>query len=433
MNSVHPTTVMNFLNEVAEEFPSAISLAAGRPIDRFVERLDPGALLDALVRYEQCAARDRGLPDARALLLQYGRTAGLIHDLVAQQLRNDEKVAAMADRILITAGCQEALALCLAALCPDPADVALVPNPTYIGATGAACAGGVAVFPVPNVGSDFAQGIEQAVSQLHQSGRRVRALYLIPTFDNPTGRVIDEVQRRAILEICARLRIVILEDNPYGMFRYEGESILPMAALDGAGCVIYLSTFSKTIAPAVRVGAATLPETLFGDRAASTALWKDLVQRKSYLTVNTSQITQAIVGGFLLEQNGSLQQWIQPALAWYRDNRDAMLDQLQAVFPQVSGQIRWNRPSGGFFLTVDLPFQFNAESVVECATDYGVIAMPMSFFALDSSQDHRLRLSFSAVDAQQIRSGISSLARYLEYRLGRRTPVCEAVHASSQT
>jgi (S)-3,5-dihydroxyphenylglycine transaminase len=147
-------------------------------------------------------------------------------------------------------------------------------------------------------------------------------------------------------------------------------------------------------------------------------LWQDLVQRKSFQTVNTSQITQAIVGGLLLEQNGSLQQWIRPALDWYRDNRNAMLSQLQEVFAPMSDRIRWNSPSGGFFLSLDLPFRFDAEAVVECATHYGVIVMPMSFFSLDDSQDQRIRLAFSGLNPQQIRVGITSLARYVAGRMG---------------
>jgi (S)-3,5-dihydroxyphenylglycine transaminase len=429
MNASSRTEVMNFLNEVADEFPSAISLAAGRPTEWFFGRLSPGSLLDAFVCYGRHAAHGRDPLKMSTRLLQYGPTAGLIGDLVSHQLRADEGVAASSDRMLITSGCQEALVLCLAELCPDPTDVVLVCNPTYIGATCAAQANRVDVFQVPNTFSDLVEGIEQSVYQLQQSGRRARALYLIPTFDNPTGRVLNESQRRGILALCARLRIVVLEDNPYGMFRYEGEAIQPMAALDEAGCVIYLSTFSKTLAPAVRIGAAIIPETLFGDRAASRALWRHLVQRKSFLTLNTSQITQAIVGGLLLQQNGSLQQWIQPALGWYRTNRDAMLSQLQAVFKPMSDGIRWNRPSGGFFLSLDLPFRFDAEAVLECATHYGVIVMPMSFFSLDNSQDQRVRLAFSDVDPQQIRVGVTSLARYVERRMNQEMPILESSHA----
>lgn len=417
--------VINFLNEVAEAFPCAVPLAAGRPTERFSYRLDSRELLEAHARYLQGGGGQRDPLVLGGRLLQYGPTAGIINDLVLQQLHTDEGIPTHFDRALITAGCQEALALCLPTLCPDPGDTLLVLNPTYIGATAIARASGIQVFPIPNGYTDLLEGIDFAVRTLHQNGRRPRVLYLIPTFDNPTGRVLDESVRRALLSLCVRYRIVILEDNPYGMFRYDSVAIAPMAALDESGCVIYLSTFSKTIAPALRIGAATLPRTLFGDRGASATLWNSLVQRKSYLTVNTSQITQAIVGGLLLSQNGSLQRWVQAPLAWYRNNRDAMLRELDSVLPSVSSRIRWNRPSGGFFIAMDLPFRFNGNAAAECAAEDGVIVMPMSFFALDNSQDHRIRLSFSAVDPEQIRVGISSLARYLAKRIRQPVATCE--------
>jgi (S)-3,5-dihydroxyphenylglycine transaminase len=209
----------------------------------------------------------------------------------------------------------------------------------------------------------------------------------------------------------------VLEDNPYGMFRYEGSSIPPLAALDEADSVIYLSTYSKTLSPALRVGAATLPNTMFGDRSARETLLRALVQRKSFITVNTSQITQAIVGGLLLNQQGSLRSWVQPSVARYRNNRDAMLAQLQITFAPWSGSIRWNYPEGGFFLALDLPFRFDVQDVAECASDYGVIVMPMAFFAFDGSQDRRIRLAFSNADVGQIREGIVSLGHFVSDKM----------------
>lgn len=410
MSASPHSEVMNFLNEVAGRYPSAISLAAGRPTDVLFDQLTADALANAITRF---AAAD-GVPVSA--LLQYGRTAGVINALMAEQLRIDEGVPASAERLLVTAGCQEAMSLCLASLCTAPGDVALVCNPTYIGATGAASACGIAVYGLSDAAGDLAGAIERAVATLRHEGRHPRVLYLIPDFDNPTGRVLDRAQRIAVLDACARHRIVVLEDNPYGMFRYDGDPVPPMAALDQAGCVIYLSTYSKTLCPAVRVGSAVLPDTLFGDRAARAALFDDLVARKSYLTVNTGQISQAIVGGQLLQHDCSLRTWVQPAVTVYRENRDALLASLHACLGGREG-IAWNRPEGGFFLTLDLPFRFDADAVAECANDEGVIVMPMAFFALDASQDFRIRLAFSAVDPAGIARGVDGLARYVTRRI----------------
>lgn len=410
MSATSAAEVMNFLNEVAGRYPDAISLAAGRPTDVLFERLGASEIAERIDRY----LADSGMPMAN--LLQYGRTAGAIHALMAQQLRIDEGVPAVPERVVVTAGCQEAMSLCLSALCRSPEDVALVCNPTYIGATGAAAALGVAVRGLTADGDGLPAAIDEAVSALSREGRRAAALYLIPDFDNPTGRVLDRAQRLAILEACERHRIVVLEDNPYGMFRYDGEPVEPMAALDRAGSVIYLSTYSKTLCPAVRVGSAVVPETLFGDRRAVLALFDDLVQRKSYLTVNTGQISQAIVGGHLLQHGGSLRAWIEPARVVYRTNRDALLARLDHCFG-ADARLTWNRPEGGFFLTLDLPFAFDAAAVDACANDEGVIVMPMAFFTLDHSQDRRIRLAFSAVGPERISAGVDALARYLARRM----------------
>jgi (S)-3,5-dihydroxyphenylglycine transaminase len=206
------------------------------------------------------------------------------------------------------------------------------------------------------------------------------------------------------------------------MFRYEGQQVPPMMALDTEGMVIYLTTYSKTLAPGLRVGAAVLPETLFGDRQASRALWGSLVRRKSVSTLNTSQISQAVVGGLLLQNNCSLRNWIQPAVAWYRQNRDAILEELGALFQGSAPGVHWNRPSGGFFLCLDLPFEFDSGAVVECAMKYGVTVMPMRFFSFDDSQDRRIRLAFSASDPDSIRTGVRALARYVNTRIGRESP-----------
>jgi (S)-3,5-dihydroxyphenylglycine transaminase len=135
---------MNFLNEVAGEYPTAISFAAGRPTDEFFGRLGPEQLQAALSGFAREIA-DSGGSRTFATLLQYGRTAGIINHLIAAQLRTDEHVPAEADRLLVTSGCQEALSLCIGALCPDVDDALLVCNPTYIGASGAAHANDVHV------------------------------------------------------------------------------------------------------------------------------------------------------------------------------------------------------------------------------------------------------------------------------------------------
>jgi (S)-3,5-dihydroxyphenylglycine transaminase len=395
---------ISFLNEIADKFRSAISFAAGAPTTRFLGRLNAAALLSASSSFPS---------------LQYGRTAGVINESVARQLRTDEGVAANPDQLLITSGCQEAIMLCMAALCPDPSDVMLVCNPTYPGAIGAAQSSRVAVVPIGHPSRRLAEAIEETTAELRKQSRTVRGIYLIPTFDNPTGATLNKDDRCDILAVCTRHRIVVLEDNAYGMFRYEGEEVPPMAALDSTGCVIYLSSYSKTVAPGLRIGAATLPETLFGDRSLSRSLFQELQQRKSFVTLNTSQINQAILQQFLLTQDFTLRSWIEPARRLYLENRNAIVEHLEATVRPISPKISWKNPEGGFFLSLCLPFRFDAASVNECASEFGVIVTPMSFFALDESQNCVVRLAFSSLDPQTVGLGVAALTRYVNWRLER--------------
>ncbi len=405
-------SVMNFLNEAANEYPQAISFASGRPAEQFFSL---EGWLEAVPDYQAHAARAAGqdLALAGRRLAQYGRTAGIINALIAEQLRLDEGVDCDASQVVVTAGCQEALALLVPALCRASGDVMLARNPTYIGITGVADFAGIEILPVEcEAGENWEQALARTAAALRHAGKTARGFYLTPEFDNPTGTVLDEAERRSIIAGCLEHRIVVLEDNPYGMFRYDGESTRPMMALDPAGCVIYLATYSKTLCPAVRVGAAVLPRRLFGSEQAAERLRAEVSERKSFVTVNTSQVTQALVGGVLLREGHSLRRLVDAPRRFYHDNRDVLLGALERAFG-TDGEIRWNRPDGGFFLGVTLPFEFGERETVECARDHGVIVMPMTFFSLDASRRREVRLAFSNAGAAEIEAGVARFASYL--------------------
>jgi (S)-3,5-dihydroxyphenylglycine transaminase len=408
-------SVMNFLSEAALDYPNAISFASGRPAEQF---FDVDGWLAAIPRFQRYLA-EREHADMETIgrrLAQYGRAAGIVNELIAAQVTADHGVACLPEQIVITNGCQEALALCLEALCTGPDDVALARNPTYIGATGAADFARIPLLPVDEEdGEDFPSALRRTISALLAQGKQPRALYLIPEFDNPTGVVISEPDRAAAIALCVQHRIAILDDSPYGMFRFEGTAPPPLTELDGYGVVIHLGTYSKTLCPAVRVGFAVVPEKLFGSEAASRALRTELGERRSYLTVNTSQLNQAMVGGILLDEGGSLKRLIQPSLAFYRQNRDVLLAALAANLP--NDRVSWNCPEGGFFLSVRFPFDFGRDDMIECASRDRVLVMPMTFFSLDGSQRDRARLSFSNVAPEEIQVGVERFAGYVRRRL----------------
>jgi (S)-3,5-dihydroxyphenylglycine transaminase len=410
------SSVMNFLNEIAQRHPHAISLASGRPAERFFR---PDAWAAAEARFLDHHARTKGIPtdEVRRHLAQYGATAGIIREEVATQLRIDHGVPCSAERVVVTTGCQEALALCILALCRTPDRVLLVRNPTYIGATGVADSAGISLISVEPVdGERIDKALARTVDTLALEGRRPGAFYLIPDFDNPTGDVLPRQDRERVLAMCSRHRIVVLEDNPYGMFRFEGDAEPSMAQLDRHGCVIHLGTFSKTLFPSVRVGSAAFPETLFGDAAAATALRDDVVERKSFLTVNTSQLCQALVGGVLRQYGGSLAPHLQAPIHFYRSNRDAAVEALAHGFRGFESRVSWNNPAGGFFLCVRLPFDFDAAALDACATRHGVLVMPMRFFAIDDSCRNMVRIAFSNLEPEMVREGV---ARFCSYAIER--------------
>lgn len=410
-------SVMNFLNEAVNRYPNAISFASGRPAESFfsIERW-----LDAVPMFIEHIAKANGYGVSLAAkrLAQYGRTAGIIEALIAEQLRNDEHVGCDSEQVVVTAGCQEALSLAIPALCRTAGDVMLARNPTYIGVTGVADLAGIEIVPIePRTDEDWARALARVTAELRRAGKTARGLYLTPEFDNPTGTVLTEAQRRSIIEGCAEHRIVVLEDNPYGMFRFEGTATPPMAALDDVGCVVYLATYSKTLCPAVRVGAAVVPKQLFGSATAARRFRDDLCERKSFVTVNTSQVTQALVGGVLLGEGCSLRRLVEGPRTHYHRNRDALLQALDRAFGAQRGELAWNRPEGGFFLSVSLPFDFGQEQTAQCASEHGVIVMPMTFFALDGTHRREVRLAFSNTDEREIEAGVARFARYVETQL----------------
>ncbi|PXX33693.1 PLP-dependent aminotransferase family protein [Undibacterium pigrum] len=412
ISSFSSLEVMNFLNEISSNFPKAVSFASGRPSERFFES---STWFDAISRFTAYFADKNNISVTRAnsLLAQYGKTNGIISDLISKHLLADESIKCQPDQIIVTVGCQEAIELSVKSLCQDKNDVVIVRTPTYIGITGVCELNGIELASFKAEQNNTLDGLRASVDALERCGKTPRVLYLIPEFDNPTGDVLSEQERIEIIKFCASKGITILEDNPYGMYRFEGIANAPMFALDEYGCVIYLGTFSKTICPSLRVGFAVLPKKWFGCELQAKKFYNELSQRKSFITVNTSQISQGIVGGILLREECSLTNLVAPAVDFYKVNRDTMLECLENEFAGHKEKISWNTPSGGFFLSVYLPFKFKAEEALICAKDYGVLVMPLSFFALDDSDDRNVRLAFSYAEIGEIRQGIRQFSEFV--------------------
>lgn len=410
---------MTFLNEVTLRYPQAISFAPGRPYEGDFDVARVPGLIETYLDH----LRGRGFSEdrVRTALYQYGETAGQIRDLVARMLHIDEDMTVDPAAVVVTVGCQEAVLLALRALFTGPEDVLLVDSPCYVGVTGAAGLLGIDVVPVPGTeeGPDLME-LERTVGELTQAGRRVRALYVVPDCSNPSGVSMRHEDRTALLETAGRLGLLLLEDNPYGVFSSVRRPTLK--ALDTERRVIYLGSFAKTAFPGARVGFAVADQRVeSADGGAPGLLADELAKVKSMVTVNTPTLSQAAIAGLLLQNGGGLRTANEATARHYQSTmralREALARELPPGRPESAG-VRWNDPEGGFFLTLDVPFAADEEALRLSAEKYGVIWTPMRYFHLDDAGDRRIRLSCSAVSAEQAAEGAARLARFVKDRGG---------------
>jgi (S)-3,5-dihydroxyphenylglycine transaminase len=398
---------MNFLNEVAGRFPDAISLAAGRPFDEFYTVDDIGTYLDAYVGH----LRGQGAAEAhiRRSLLQYGRTNGQLGPMIARMLEVDEDIRVPPDAVMVTSGCQEAMIIAVRGLCSRPGDVVLAAEPCYLGFTGAARVLGVEVVPVPETGDGLRpETVARVAAEVRAGGRRPRALYVVSNFANPSGVSLPTATRRALLDVAADQDLLILEDDPYGLFGLDDERPPTMKSLDTGQQVMYLGSFAKSVFPGARVGFLVADQTVVDSSGARRLLADELSTVKSMVTVNTSPIAQAVIGGVLVSCGYSLRAANREKIAFYRRNLRALLAALERQFAGTA--VTWNAPAGGFFAVADVPVRADEKLLELSARDYGVLWTPMSFFYLDGGGSHAIRLSCSALATDQIDEGVRRLA-----------------------
>jgi (S)-3,5-dihydroxyphenylglycine transaminase len=398
---------MNFLNEVASRFPGAISLAAGRPFIDVYAVEDVERYLAAYVGY--LSAQGMAQAGVRDAILQYGRTNGQLGAMIARMLETDEDIRVPAESIMVTAGCQEAMIVALRGLCDGPDDVVLAAEPCYVGFTGAARVLGISVVPVPETASGLRpETVARVAREVRAGGRRPRALYVVSNFANPSGVSLSEDVRHGLIEVAADEDLLILEDDPYGLFGLDDRRVPALKALDTDQRVIYLGSFAKSVFPGARVGFLIADQAVVSAAGQRSLLADELSTVKSMITVNTSPIAQAVIGGVLVSCGYSLRDANREKIAFYRSNLRALLAALERHFSDPA--ITWNSPSGGFFAVLDVPVRADEKLLERSARDYGVLWTPMSFFYTGGGGSHAIRLSCSAIAADQIDEGVRRLA-----------------------
>lgn len=404
---------MNFLNEVAHRFPDAVSLAAGRPFEGFFDLDDVHRRLDVFAQY----LRERLGGDevkVRRTILQYGRTKGIIHELIARHLQVDEGITVDPEAVVVTVGCQEALYLTLRALRRTDRDALLAVAPSYVGAYGAAELVDMPVLPV----RDGDDGIDlddlvSVVRHARESGVRPRGLYLVPDFSNPTGARLSLEIRRRLLDIAAAEDFLILEDNPYGLLGDE-DGPPTIKALDEQARVVYLGSFAKTGLPGARVGY-VIADQQVASPGTTSLLADQLGKLKSLLTVNTSPLAQAVIGGKLLENGHSLRAANGREAQVYRANLAHTVAGLERRFPAGAAgpRVTWTVPAGGFFLVLHVPFPAGDDLLEVSAAKHRVLWTPMHHFYAEARPRNAIRLSFSHLLPDEIDLGLDRLAAFI--------------------
>ncbi|MBF8175197.1 PLP-dependent aminotransferase family protein [Streptomyces olivaceus] len=406
---------IGFLNEVMDRHPDAISFAPGAPHPDFVQGLDLRALSDRFLTHLRT---DRGLDPSRAerVLYEYGPAQGLINDLVTEALRTDQGIHAAPEDVVITVGAQEAMLLTLRALYRDAAhDVLAVADPCFPGIVGAARLLGI---PVTDVREDAAgldvEHLAARCRQARSEGRRVRACYVAPDFSNPGGARMTLDARHALLDLAEREDLLLVEDNAYAFTAPEDDALPGLKALDTRRRVVHLGTFAKVGFPGARVGYAVADQRV-GRAGGTRSLARELADLKTMVTVNTSPLSQAVVGGLLLEHGRSLRALARRKADRYRSNLAHLTDALERhLTDDAPAGVSWHRPAGGFFARVDLPVPADLALLEVSADRYGVLWTPMRQFSLTDRGDRQIRLSCSYLEPDRIETGVRRLAAFLK-------------------
>ena len=364
--------------------PGMISFAGGNPSN--------SALEPDVVRDLACEAIDRYGTNA----LQYGGTEGLpgLRAGIADYLSSTAGVRCTADNILPVQGSSQAFDLLLKVLI-DPGDVILVESPTFLGAIQAMRIYKAQLIAMPmDEGGVIVDEVEKLVQKHHP-----KMMYIIPTFQNPTGRTLCLERRKALAEMAAKYGFVIAEDDPYRDLRYEGEPLPSISSFDEEGWVVYLSSFSKYIAPGLRVGAAAVPH---------AGLLRKMVIGKQSSDVHSPILTQAIVELYL--EKGLLPDHLKRICGEYRKQLTAMLEGF-SFFPEGT---KHTLPQGGLFVWAELPEGVDAMAALNKAIEQNVAFVPGTHFYPDGGHANTLRLNFSMQEVDDIRAGMERLGRAIK-------------------
>ena len=380
--------------------PDIISFAGGLPAPELFPVEEAREAVDRLLR-------KRG-----TLALQYSTTEGYppLREMIVRHMAR-YGITVELDNILITTGSQQALDL-IGKVLINPGDRILTETPSYLGAIQAFTMYGAEYETVP-IDDDglLTRELEQAL----RTGPKF--IYVLPNFQNPAGVTLSLPRRREVVRLADRYGIPIVEDDPYGQLRFEGQHIKPVVVLDAElhnehqnghhyrGNVIYLSTFSKTLAPGLRLGWVTAPHEVI----------LRMVQAKQGTDLHSSTFDQMLA--YEIAKGGFIDRHVQRIREVYGRRRDVMLRALERAFPDPAMGVHWTRPHGGLFLWVTLPPSIDTSELLHEAVREKVAFVPGVCFHPDGSGHNTMRLNFSNAGETMIEEGIARLGRAVVRRL----------------
>ncbi|MFG2889859.1 PLP-dependent aminotransferase family protein [Streptomyces sp. NPDC048248] len=363
--------------------PEVISFAGGLPAPELFDATGIAAAFQHVLTEEPRRAlqysTSEGSPELRATVAARTTARGLATD---------------ADDLIVTTGSQQGLSLLATALL-EPGDVVLVEDPCYLAALQIFSFAGARVVPVP---TDDEGLLPEALDEI-AARERPKLLYVVPTFQNPTGRTLSAERRAAVAAVAARRGLWIAEDDPYGELRFEGEPVPWVAAFPGAeDRTALLGSFSKVMAPGLRLGWLRAP----------AALRRACVIAKQAADLHTSTVDQAAAARYLSVSD--LDAHLERVRGAYRDRRDALVNGLAVTLPEGS---RWNRPAGGMFVWATLPEGYDATALLPEVVRHDVAYVPGAPFFAGPPDATAVRLSFVTHSPDEIREGLVRLATAL--------------------
>ncbi len=371
--------------------PGIISLAGGFPDTR-------------LFGEEAFREISKNIAADSAQALQYGPTAGLeaTKDVIADVM-SAEGIHASQEDIFTTTGAQQGLDL-VAKVFLDEGDAILCEGPTYAGALNAFAAYRPRVLHVPmDRAGIIPVAAREGLKKARKQGIHVKFIYTVPNFQNPAGVTMNGERRRELLQIAREFDLVIIEDNPYGMLRFEGEPLPSLSAIEkeeegGVDRVVYLGTFSKIFAPGVRLGWVH----------AQPGILHKINVGKQGADLCSSNLAQMMITSYF--QHADWRAYVKRLTSVYRERRNAMLDSLAEFMPK---EVHWTHPEGGLFVWATMPSYLDATTMLPRAISRNVAYVPGEGFYAGSEGKNCMRLNFSFVEPEKIRRGIELLAEVI--------------------